>query len=122
MADGDLTGGGRIEPGDRLVGADPLGALRPQPLDLTLAELGAPGRARRQHGHVELGKFRGIGARVVQCPGSRGQPEGSNRLIGPMPLRPSSVAVQYASVPSPFGAVTPIPVKTAFLVMPHDPF
>src|ERR1043166_7167731 len=41
--------------------------------------------------------------------------EASNRVIGPIPLRPSTRAAQVGSVPIPQGGIRPIPVTTTRL-------
>ncbi len=66
-ADGDLSGAGRVEPGDGLVGPDEPGPLPPEFLQFPLAELAAagPGRGHHADGVRRVG---GVGAqsRVFQ--------------------------------------------------------
>ncbi len=76
VAYGDLAGAGRVEPGDRLVGADVTRALPPQVLQLALSELPAAGARGRDHAHgVGGGRVGGAPARVVERELGRGQRE-----------------------------------------------
>ncbi|MCP2331236.1 hypothetical protein G443_001506 [Actinoalloteichus cyanogriseus DSM 43889] len=69
VPDGDLPGGGRVEPGDRLVDAHPVRAVLVQALHLPLAELDAARGAGGDDGHLVLGEPRrvdvGVGERLL---------------------------------------------------------
>ena len=73
VTDRDLAGGGGIEPRDRLVGADELGALAPQRPDFLLPEVVAAGRARGDRAGRVLVELGGIEGGVLECHLRRGQ-------------------------------------------------
>ncbi len=78
VLDRDLPGRGRVEPGDRLVGADEAGALAPQGLDLLLAELVAARAGCRDHGLAPRVVVLGDEAGVVE-----GHLGGGERHVSP---------------------------------------
>ncbi len=66
VPDGELPGGGRVEPGYRLVGADPGRVVPVQRRHLLLAELRAARGRGGHHGHLVLGQRGRVDARVPE--------------------------------------------------------
>ena len=57
------------------------------------------------------------GSKSLTSPAMRAENcDASNRVIGPMPLRPAQSASQFASVPMPSGDTRPTPVTTTRLL------